>query len=53
MNRTLPELEPDLSGLTGAFMTARYSPEPVQAEEAQAAKSFWQRIKEALQRRAR
>jgi hypothetical protein len=53
MNRTLPELEPDLSGLTGAFMTARYSPQPVQAEEAQAAKSFWQRIKEALQRRAR
>jgi len=53
LNRALPELEPDLSGLTGAFMTARYSPRPVQAEEARAAKSFWQRIKEALHRRAR
>ena len=53
LNRALPDLEPDLSGLTGAFMAARYSPQPVQAEEAQAAKSFWQRLKEALQRRAR
>ena len=53
LDRALPELEPDLSGLTGAFMTARYSPQPVQPEEAQAAKSFWQRLKEALQRRAR
>jgi len=53
LDRTLPELEPDLSGLTGAFMTARYSPQPVQPEEAQAAKSFWQRIKEALHRRVR
>ena len=53
LDRKLPELEPDLSGLTGAFMTARYSPQAVQPEEANAAKSFWQRIKEALQRRAR
>jgi len=53
LNRALPELEPDLSGLTGAFITARYSPQPMQPEEAQAAKSFWQRIKEALRRRAR
>jgi len=53
LDKALPELEPDLSGLTGAFMTARYSPQPVQAEEAKAAKSFWQRIKEALHRRAR
>ena len=53
LDRTLPELEPDLSGLTGAFITARYSPQPVQPEEVQTAKSFWQRIKKALQRRAR
>jgi hypothetical protein len=53
LDRALPELEPDLSGLTGAFITARYSPQPVEPEEAHAAKSFWQRIKETLQRRAR
>lgn len=53
LDRTLPELEPDLAGLTSAFMTARYSPQPVQAEEAKTAKSLWQRIKEALHRRTR
>ncbi len=53
LDRALPELEPDLAGLTGAFITARYSPQPVEAEEAKAAKSLWQRLKEALQRRAR
>jgi hypothetical protein len=45
-----PDLEPDLTGLTDAFIQARYSPQPVQKEDAEAAKPLWQRIKAALQR---
>jgi hypothetical protein len=51
LDGAFPELEPDLSGLTEAFIVARYSPQPVQPQEAQAVKPLWRRIKEALQRR--
>jgi hypothetical protein len=43
-----PDLEPDLSGLTDAFVLARYSPKPVEPEDAEAVKPLWQRIKAAL-----
>ena len=46
-----PDLEPDLTGLTDAFVQARYSHQPVHKEDAQAAKPLWQRIKAALRRR--
>ncbi len=46
-----PDLEPDLEGLTDAFVQARYSPQPVQAEDAEAIKPLWERIKAALRRR--
>ena len=46
-----PELEPDLTGLTDAFIEARYTPRSVEQEEADAVKSIWQRIKAALRRR--
>ena len=45
------DLEPDLSGLTEAFIEARYSPHPVQQEEIETVKPLWQRIKAALRRR--
>lgn len=47
----LPDLEPDLSGLTDAFLEARYSAKPLQAEDAQVAKTFWQRLRAALRAR--
>ena len=51
LDRQFPELEPDLEGLTDAFVEARYSQRPVQKEDALAVKPLWQRIKAALQRR--
>ncbi len=46
-----PDLEPDLSGLTDAFLEARYSAKPLQAEDAQVAKTFWHRLRAALRAR--
>jgi hypothetical protein len=46
-----PELEPDLSGLTEAFIEARYSQQPIEEDDLQAVKPLWQRIKAALRRR--
>jgi hypothetical protein len=51
LDQHFPDLEPDLEGLTDAFVEARYSQRPVQREDAMAVKSLWQRIKSALQRR--
>lgn len=48
-----PELEPDLAGLTSAFVQARYSRQPVEEQDAAAAKPLWQRVKAILQRRRR
>ena len=45
------DLEPDLTGLTEAFVEAQYSPHPVQPEEVEVVKPLWQRIKAALRRR--
>ena len=44
------ELEPDLSGLTEAFVRARYGYEAVETADAEAVKPLWQRIKAALRR---
>jgi hypothetical protein len=53
LDRHFPELEPDLEGLTEAFVGARYSRQSVEKEEAAATKTLWQRIKAALLRRRR
>jgi hypothetical protein len=53
LDRQFPELEPDLTGLTSAFVKARYSRQAVEKEDAEAAKPLWQRIKARLQRRRR
>jgi hypothetical protein len=45
-----PELEPELRDLTDAFVTARYSPQTVEQEDAQAVKPLWERVKAALRR---
>jgi hypothetical protein len=51
LDNRFPELEPDLTGLTNAFIKARYSYRPVRKEDADAVKPLWQRIKVALRRR--
>ena len=50
LDECFPELEPDLEGLTGAFIQARYAPHPVEQEHVSAAKPLWQRVKAALRR---
>lgn len=47
-----PAVEPELEGLTDAFVAARYSRQSVGAEEADRVKPLWQRI-QAVLRRAR
>ncbi len=51
LQERFPELEPDLTGLTDAFLAARYSAEPVEEGDAQTVKPLWQRIKVALRQR--
>jgi hypothetical protein len=51
LEERFPDLEPDLDGLTEAFIAARYSRQPVQETEAEAVKPLWQRIKAILQRK--
>ena len=51
LDERFPELEPDLEGLTGAFIQARYAPRPVVQEDVAAVKPLWQRVKAALRRR--
>jgi hypothetical protein len=51
LGEQFPDLEPDLSGLTEAFVEARYGRELMQAEDVERVKPLWQRIKAALRRR--
>lgn len=51
LGEQFPDLESDLTGLTDAFVQARYSSQPVQPEDAEAVKPLSQRIKAALKRR--
>jgi hypothetical protein len=44
------EVEPELSGLTEAFVKARYGYEAVETADAEAVKPLWRRIKAALRR---
>jgi hypothetical protein len=50
LGRRFTDLEPDLSGLTEAFIEARYGHQPVESEDAEAVKPLWQRIKAVLRR---
>lgn len=51
LDQSFPDLEPDLAGLTEAFVQARYADRPVQEDDVEAVKPLWQRIKTALRRR--
>ena len=51
LDEEFPELEPDLEGLTDAFIQARYASQPVEQKDAMAVKPLWQRVKAALRRR--
>jgi hypothetical protein len=51
LDQRFPDLEPDLTGLTDAFIEARYSSRLVSRKDADAVKPLWQRIKQGLRRR--
>ncbi|HSJ55566.1 MAG TPA: DUF4129 domain-containing protein, partial [Anaerolineae bacterium] len=51
LDERFPDLEPDLEGLTEAFIVARYSRQTLEEEEAEAVRPLWQRIKAALRRK--
>lgn len=51
LERHFPDLEPDLSGLTEAFVQARYGQRTIEPGEAKAVKPLWERIKAALRAR--
>ena len=51
LGEQFPDLEPDLAGLTDAFVEARYSRALVKPEDVNRVKPLWQRIKAALRRR--
>lgn len=48
LRQTKPEVEPDLTELTGAFIEARYSHHDVTDEQAGLLRQSWNRIKRAL-----
>jgi hypothetical protein len=48
LDSALPEAEPDIDGLTTAFIEARYTPRPVEAEKVNVVKEYWEHIKRAL-----
>jgi hypothetical protein len=43
-------LEPDLAGLTSAFVRARYSPQPIESHDVDEVKPLWRRLKALLRR---
>lgn len=48
LDSALPEAEPDIEALTAAFIEARYTPRPVQPEQASRAKQVWEHLRKAL-----
>jgi hypothetical protein len=51
LNAALPDSGDDIHALTQAFITARYSRQPVEAAQAQSAGNTWERIRRALRGR--
>lgn len=48
LDTALPEAEPDIEALTGAFIEARYTPRPVEPEKASRVKEVWEHLRKAL-----
>lgn len=48
--REIPEIHPELHGLTETFLEARYSNHPVEQNKSEQASSLWERIKAILRR---
>lgn len=51
LEHALPEAEPEIDALTEAFIAARYTRQPVETEQANRVKGYWERFKQALRER--
>jgi hypothetical protein len=51
LDEQFPDIEPDLTGLTEAFIEARYDRRPVRDQDAEAVEPLWKRIRAILRRR--
>lgn len=51
LREEMPDLDPDLAGLTDLFLEARYSPHPFDDENALSARTLWQRVRARLRLR--
>jgi len=51
LRQELPDLDPDLTGLTDLFLEARYSRRPFEEERAAGARTLWQRVRARLRAR--
>lgn len=49
LRSAVPEIDPDLHGLTDTFLEARYSEHPLADEQSEKAATLWERIKAVLQ----
>jgi len=50
LRQRFPDLEPDLSALTAAFLEARYSPRPIGPDEVATARRAWAALRQRLHR---
>lgn len=50
LDHALPDVEPDIEALTGAFIEARYTPRPVEPEKASRAKAVWEHLRKSLRK---
>jgi hypothetical protein len=53
LDAELPTAQTDTEAMTREFIEARYSPHPVQAEQARRVRSAWERVRAALRARPR
>jgi hypothetical protein len=50
LTNALPDTRPDIAELTDSFVSAQYSPKPIDSEDARRARGPWERMRRALRR---
>lgn len=53
LEQALPEVEPDVKGITASFLEARYSRHDLSEEEPERVKRWWSKIARALRRKSK
>jgi hypothetical protein len=50
LTNALPDAQPDIAELTDSFVTAQYSPKPIDTEAVRRARGSWERMRRALRK---